>query len=133
MNLEAQPKKHVAKNVVILIGDGMGISTITATRIYKGQRVYGKSGEDHKLVFDAFPNVALVKVDNIRNLIMFFSFWFLDLQRRFSSYRFCSVSHSVIYRCTYIYFFILLRFFYVNLHVNNKCLIRTMHFIDLSL
>ncbi|EFA01926.1 alkaline phosphatase 4 [Tribolium castaneum] len=54
----------VAKNVVILIGDGMGISTITATRIYKGQRS-GKSGEDHTLAYDNFPNVALVKTYNV--------------------------------------------------------------------
>ena len=62
IKLDQQPKKHVAKNVVIMIGDGMGIPTVTATRIYKGQRNYGKSGEDHKLVYENFPSVALVKV-----------------------------------------------------------------------
>jgi alkaline phosphatase len=62
LKLDQVEKKHFAKNVVILIGDGMGIPTITATRIYKGQRTFGKSGEDHNLAYDKFPNVALVKV-----------------------------------------------------------------------
>ncbi|XP_063923408.1 alkaline phosphatase 4-like [Zophobas morio] len=65
IKLDQQPKKHVAKNVVIMIGDGMGIPTVTATRIYKGQRNYGKSGEDHKLVYENFPSVALVKTYNV--------------------------------------------------------------------
>lgn len=62
INSNQKSTNQVAKNVVILIGDGMGISTITATRIYKGQRS-GKSGEDHKLIYDNFDNVALVKVN----------------------------------------------------------------------
>ncbi|XP_018331967.1 alkaline phosphatase 4-like [Agrilus planipennis] len=54
-------RRNVAKNVIIFIGDGMGISTITAARIYKGQREYGKMGEEHCLNFENFPNVGLVK------------------------------------------------------------------------
>ena len=48
------------RNVILFLGDGMGISTITAARIYAGQ-LAGATGEEHKLAFDAFPNVALVK------------------------------------------------------------------------
>ncbi|KAM3958782.1 alkaline phosphatase [Aphomia sociella] len=43
-----------AKNVIIFIGDGMGPNTVTATRIYKG-------GESHRLVYETFPHVGLLK------------------------------------------------------------------------
>lgn len=51
------------KNVIIFIGDGMGISTITAARIFDGQSE-GKKGEEHQLAFDSFKNVALIKTYN---------------------------------------------------------------------
>ena len=50
-----------AKNVILFIGDGMGITTVTAARIMKGQ-LLGLSGEEHQLSFDHFPNIALSKV-----------------------------------------------------------------------
>ena len=53
-----------AKNVVFFLGDGMGISTITAARIYAGQQL-GKQGEEHDLAFDKFDNVALIKTYNV--------------------------------------------------------------------
>lgn len=53
--------KNVAKNVILFLGDGMGISTITAGRIYAGQR-RNKTGEEAPLAFDKFPHVALSKV-----------------------------------------------------------------------
>lgn len=52
-----------AKNVILFIGDGMGISTITAARIFDGQS-QGKKGEEHQLAFDTFENVALIKTYN---------------------------------------------------------------------
>lgn len=52
-----------AKNLILFIGDGMGISTITAGRIFDGQSK-GLSGEDHSLSFEGFDNVALVKTYN---------------------------------------------------------------------
>ena len=55
--------KAPAKNVILFIGDGMGISTITAARIFDGQS-QGKKGEEHQLAFDSFENVALVKTYN---------------------------------------------------------------------
>ncbi len=55
-----QPK---AKNVILFIGDGMGISTITAARIYEGQK-RGETGEENQLSFEKFPNLALVKTYN---------------------------------------------------------------------
>ncbi|MFM2409949.1 MAG: hypothetical protein RL481_777 [Pseudomonadota bacterium] len=56
------PKKK-AKNVILFIGDGMGISTITAARIYDGQS-RGETGEENSLSFEGFPHVALVKTYN---------------------------------------------------------------------
>ena len=51
------------KNIIIFIGDGMGVSTITAGRIFDGQSK-GKKGEEHELAFDSFENVALIKTYN---------------------------------------------------------------------
>lgn len=61
--VDATAEAGQAKNVILFIGDGMGISTITAARIYAGQKL-GKQGEEHVLPFDAFQNVALVKTYN---------------------------------------------------------------------
>lgn len=58
-----QSEKKQAKNVILFIGDGMGISTITAARIFDGQ-TQGKSGEEHSLSFEKFDNVALIKTYN---------------------------------------------------------------------
>lgn len=57
------PQEPRAKNVILFIGDGMGISTITAARIYDGQK-RGETGEENSLSFEKFPNVALVKTYN---------------------------------------------------------------------
>ncbi len=53
-----KPKK--AKNVILFVGDGMGISTITASRILEGQ-LRGESGEENRLSFEEFPFLALSK------------------------------------------------------------------------
>lgn len=52
--------QHRAKNVIFFVGDGMGISTLTAARILEGQ-LNGKTGEENRLSFEKFPNVALSK------------------------------------------------------------------------
>ena len=51
------------RNVILFLGDGMGITTITAARIYMGQAA-GGTGEEYVLPFETFPNVALVKTYN---------------------------------------------------------------------
>ncbi|MFT4767459.1 MAG: alkaline phosphatase [Glaciecola sp.] len=53
-----------AKNVVLFLGDGMGISTITAARILAGQRE-GNPGEENRLSFEEFPVTGLVKTYNV--------------------------------------------------------------------
>ncbi len=50
-----------AKNVIIFLGDGMGISTTTSARILKGQ-LLNNSGEESSLSFDNFPYISLIKV-----------------------------------------------------------------------
>lgn len=50
-----------AENVIIFIGDGMGVATTTAARIFKGQK-NGRDGCSEKLIWDNFPTVAHVKV-----------------------------------------------------------------------
>ncbi len=57
-------KKPLAKNVILFVGDGMGVSTVTAARIFDGQS-QGKLGEEHSLAFEDFDNVALIKTYNL--------------------------------------------------------------------
>ena len=59
--LSFQPNTNLAKNVILFVGDGMGPSTVTATRILKGQ-LTGAPGEEGLLEFEKFPNVGVVKV-----------------------------------------------------------------------
>ncbi|KAG9482689.1 hypothetical protein GDO78_011376 [Eleutherodactylus coqui] len=58
-----QLNTNVAKNVIMFLGDGMGVSTVTATRILKGQ-LAGKPGEETVLEMDKFPYLALAKTYN---------------------------------------------------------------------
>lgn len=53
-----------AKNIILFVGDGMGVSTLTAGRIMEGQ-LAGKPGEENYLSFERFPNTALVKTYNV--------------------------------------------------------------------
>ena len=62
-----KPKSR-AKNVILFVGDGMGIATITAARIFDGQS-RGESGEENSLSFESFPNVALVKTYNTNQMV----------------------------------------------------------------
>ncbi len=56
--------KFKAKNVILFVGDGMGVSTLTAARILKGQNA-GELGEEGYLTFEEFPHSALVKTYNV--------------------------------------------------------------------
>ncbi|XP_017874438.1 PREDICTED: alkaline phosphatase 4 [Drosophila arizonae] len=57
--------QHKAKNIIIFIGDGMGLSTISAGRIYKGQYLKHGHGEEEMLSFDEFPFTGLAKTYNV--------------------------------------------------------------------
>ena len=54
------PNAKRAKNVILFLGDGMGISTVTASRIFEGQSK-GVDGERNKLSFEKLPYLALSK------------------------------------------------------------------------
>lgn len=54
---------RVAKNVVIFLGDGMGVTVSTAARIYKGQKA-NNCGEEGYLSWERLSNMALVKTYN---------------------------------------------------------------------
>lgn len=60
-----QPRiTNKAKNVILFLGDGMGITAMTAGRILKGQKK-GYSGEEESLVWDRFSNMGLLKTYNL--------------------------------------------------------------------
>lgn len=52
------------KNVILFVGDGMGVSTVTAARILEGQ-LRGMDGEENNLSFDLFPYTGLAKTYNV--------------------------------------------------------------------
>jgi len=58
-----QANRLRARNVILFVGDGMGISTVTAARILEGQ-LWGESGEENLLSFETLPYVALAKTYN---------------------------------------------------------------------
>jgi alkaline phosphatase len=69
-NEDIRPNFRRAKNVILFVGDGMGISTITAARILAGQQPGiidakndkpASSGEENSLSFELFPHLALSK------------------------------------------------------------------------
>jgi alkaline phosphatase len=53
-----------AKNIILFVGDGMGVSTVTAARILDGQQK-GMLGEENSLSFGNFPFVGLSKTYNV--------------------------------------------------------------------
>jgi alkaline phosphatase len=62
--LAKSPKASKAKNVILFVGDGMGVSTLTAARILQGQR-NNQLGEEGYLSFETFPYSAQVKTYNV--------------------------------------------------------------------
>ena len=53
-----------AKNIIIFVGDGMSLPTLTAARIHKAQRNsgYAAKGEETYLFFETLPHIGLSKV-----------------------------------------------------------------------
>ncbi len=54
-NIARAPNTHRAKNIILFVGDGMGITTITASRIYQGQKA-GRDGVSNKLTLYDTPS-----------------------------------------------------------------------------
>ncbi|MGA9573543.1 MAG: alkaline phosphatase [Lysobacterales bacterium] len=62
------PATPTASNVILFIGDGMGVSTVTAMRILDGQRK-GMQGEENVLPFERFPYLALSKTYEVNQQV----------------------------------------------------------------
>ena len=60
VKLRLRPNTNRAKNVILFVGDGMGVNTLTVARIYAGQKL-GVDGESYVTTIDAMPYAALVK------------------------------------------------------------------------
>ncbi len=61
--LASQPNTNRAKHVILFVGDGNGVATVTATRIFDGQ-AKGMTGEENQLSYERFPHLALAKTYN---------------------------------------------------------------------
>lgn len=57
-----------ARNVILFIGDGMGISTVTAARILAGQQA-GGPGENHRLHMENLPRTGFAKTYNVNQQV----------------------------------------------------------------
>ncbi|MGZ8899152.1 MAG: alkaline phosphatase [Limisphaerales bacterium] len=63
---EEQPINGGAKNVIVFIGDGMGIATVTAARIMAGQKsTPNQGGEEFELAMDKLPWSAYSKTYSV--------------------------------------------------------------------
>ncbi|MEM7610757.1 MAG: alkaline phosphatase [Pseudomonadota bacterium] len=62
--LARRPLERRARGIILFVGDGMGVATVTASRIYSGQ-ASGASGEESSLYFERFPHLSLMKTYNV--------------------------------------------------------------------
>jgi len=60
--LKTSINTNVARNVILFLGDGMGVATVTAGRIYAAQQQRLRYGEESSLAFERFRHVGLAKV-----------------------------------------------------------------------
>ncbi|GIZ02737.1 hypothetical protein CEXT_565091 [Caerostris extrusa] len=67
-SLRVVPNTHIAKNLIIFVGDGMGLSNVMAARVFQGQGE-GRPGEDSQLSFEKFPYVALSKTYSVSHQV----------------------------------------------------------------
>ena len=58
--LAVRPIEGRARNVILFIGDGMGISTLSAARLLGAEQA-GRAGENVPLAMDGLPHAALVQ------------------------------------------------------------------------
>ena len=59
--LQLRPNLNKAKNVIFFLGDGLGLSTVTASRIYNAQKK-GVSFTEAQLSFEKLPHAGLLRV-----------------------------------------------------------------------
>ncbi|UDF04998.1 alkaline phosphatase [Asticcacaulis sp. AND118] len=58
--LDRAPNTKKARNIILFIGDGMGVSSVTAGRILAGQN-RGRDGASYRLTFESLPYTGLSK------------------------------------------------------------------------
>jgi len=58
--MSSAPTASFGKNVILFVGDGMGLTTTSAARIHEAQR-QKQDWQDNTLSFEELPNVALVR------------------------------------------------------------------------
>ena len=63
-NLKLKANTNTAKSAILFLADGMGITTITATRFLDGQQK-GRTGEENVLSWEVFPWSALAKTYSV--------------------------------------------------------------------
>jgi alkaline phosphatase len=69
-NLRLRPITKKARNVILFVGDGMGVTTITAARILAGQLVTpNQGGEENLLSFEKFPYLAHSKTYQVNQQV----------------------------------------------------------------
>lgn len=82
-----------AKNVVLFVGDGMGINTMTAARIYK-------HGEQGRLAWETFPHMGLLKVCNRPRWnpiwLNILCVCLLCVSRRTATINWCPIQHRLL-------------------------------------
>lgn len=65
-NLKVKKNTNTAKSGILFVGDGLGITTITAARIYDGQlKSDVQFGEENVLSWETFPWTALSKTYHV--------------------------------------------------------------------
>ena len=65
--LNVQRREKRAKNVILFIGDGMGVSTITAARWLKLQETGAATMDDARLSFERFEHMgsSMVRISHL--------------------------------------------------------------------
>ena len=58
--MSTAPTASLGKNVILFVGDGMGLTTTSAARIHEAQR-QKRDWRDNTLSFEELPNLALVR------------------------------------------------------------------------
>lgn len=61
---DVEKNTRTTKNIILVVGDGMGITTLTAARIKEGQQLGLPYGEEHYLSFEKFPHSSFIKTYN---------------------------------------------------------------------
>ena len=63
-----KPNTNRAKNVILMVGDGYGVATLTAARIFEGQ-ARGVDGVSNKLAHENFPYAAFSRTYSSDSLV----------------------------------------------------------------